>query len=174
MFSSHWHNNNHKQADGSYFIDADPELFAHVLRYLRHGQLPIFYANGQHDFSLYAALLGEARYFQIDRLVGWLEKKKYFEAVKIKWIPDQIDGTDLKWETTSTNEEIEYHPFQTTERVYVCPREIPSHRGNRHACGRQCEDARGNAPLEYVKEYGMRTLVIRKRVVFNHALCFEV
>ncbi|KAL3465583.1 hypothetical protein BJX64DRAFT_285515 [Aspergillus heterothallicus] len=29
--------------DGSYFIDADPDLFVHILRYLRRGLYPIFY-----------------------------------------------------------------------------------------------------------------------------------
>jgi phytoene desaturase (3,4-didehydrolycopene-forming) len=29
--------------DGSYFVDADPALFEHILRYLRHSIYPILY-----------------------------------------------------------------------------------------------------------------------------------
>jgi hypothetical protein len=57
------------QADGSYFIDADAELFEHILHYLRHGVLLVFYdkSNG-HDHAQYLALLKEAEYFQITQL----------------------------------------------------------------------------------------------------------
>jgi BTB/POZ domain-containing protein KCTD9 len=37
LFSGRWDN---VEADGSDFIDADPELFEHILRYLRRGVLP--------------------------------------------------------------------------------------------------------------------------------------
>jgi BTB/POZ domain-containing protein KCTD9 len=64
--------------EGSYFVDADPQLFDHILRYLRRGVLPIFYDNIRgHDHGLYRALLEEARYFQIDRLENWLSDKSY-------------------------------------------------------------------------------------------------
>ncbi|KAI9773729.1 MAG: hypothetical protein M1839_002027 [Geoglossum umbratile] len=64
------------QADGSYFIDADPGLFEHILRYLRRAVLPVFYDKLKgHDHALYLALLEEAKYFQIARLAKWLEEK---------------------------------------------------------------------------------------------------
>lgn len=63
-------------------IDADPDLFSHILRYLRRGLLPIFYdAMKGHDHALYLALLEEARYFQIPRLETWLSSKSYLDAV---------------------------------------------------------------------------------------------
>ncbi len=173
MLSGHWHNNNDKQPDGSYFVDADPELFAHILRYLRHGMLPIFYVNGHHEYGLYAALLGEARYFQVDRLVGWLERKRYLDAVKIERTAEEIDGMGSLQETTLANQEIEYHPFQTSKKVYVCPRGIWNHRGNPRACGRMCQKARGDDSDGYEEEEGWEALVIRKKVVFNHGLCVE-
>ncbi|ERF69681.1 hypothetical protein EPUS_03673 [Endocarpon pusillum Z07020] len=169
MFSGNWHNT--KQPDGSYFIDADPDLFAHILRYLRHNMLPLFYANGHHDLGLYAALLGEAKYFQIPSLVKWLEHETYFRAVKVQRDVDEAENVlDLR-DLTKSNEEVEYHPFRTTEKVYVCPRGISLHRGRPNACGRLCQRARGDDPEEYEDEDVYKALVIRKTVVFDHRLC---
>ncbi|KAL8866719.1 MAG: hypothetical protein Q9174_006127, partial [Haloplaca sp. 1 TL-2023] len=43
-----------KQPDGSFFLDQDPELFKHVLRFLRHGVFPLSYGNAKgHDFATY-------------------------------------------------------------------------------------------------------------------------
>ncbi len=73
--------NEYPPLDGIYYIDRDGDLFAHVLHYLRSLHLPIFWEprNG-HDRLLYHQLLGEARYFNIPKLVEWLRGKK------IHWI----------------------------------------------------------------------------------------
>jgi hypothetical protein len=55
------------------------------MRYLRRGVLPIFHDNTKgHHYSLYVALLEEAKLFQISLLEKWLKNKGYFEALKIK------------------------------------------------------------------------------------------
>lgn len=47
-----------KQPDGSLWVDADPDIFTRILRYLRHGVLPVFYDQSKgHDFPLYLAVL---------------------------------------------------------------------------------------------------------------------
>ncbi len=62
LLSERWDN---ADADGSYFIDADPDLFEHILRYLRRGVFPIFYDNVKgHNHALYLALLQEANIFK--------------------------------------------------------------------------------------------------------------
>jgi hypothetical protein len=61
LLSGRWDN---AQEDGSYFIDADPDLFKHVLHYLRRGILPIFYDMIKgHDRSLYVALTWRSKIF---------------------------------------------------------------------------------------------------------------
>jgi len=66
LLSGRW--NSALLPDGSYFVDADPGLFKHILRYLRRGLFPIFRdIQKGHDHLLYLALLEEARYFQVTR-----------------------------------------------------------------------------------------------------------
>ncbi|KAF2177808.1 hypothetical protein K469DRAFT_497317, partial [Zopfia rhizophila CBS 207.26] len=49
--------------DDSYFINADPGLFKHTLQYPRRSVLPVFYDEIKgHDYTLYGALLEEARF----------------------------------------------------------------------------------------------------------------
>ncbi|KAG6100848.1 hypothetical protein E4U30_003718 [Claviceps sp. LM220 group G6] len=79
--------------DGTYFIDTDPALFEHILRYLRQPIFPLFYdqAHG-HDIGLYAALLNQANYFQISRLQKWLAAKRYLEAIQVKHTMDVVEN----------------------------------------------------------------------------------
>src|SRR4051812_26960470 len=59
LLSGRWDNT---LEDGSHFIDADPALFQHILRYLRRGVFPLFFdLEKGHDYSLYLSLLEEAR-----------------------------------------------------------------------------------------------------------------
>ncbi|KAG5918694.1 hypothetical protein E4U61_001559 [Claviceps capensis] len=79
--------------DGTYFIDADPVLFEHILRYLRHPAFPLFYDHVHgHDVGLYASLHNEASYFQIHRLQKWLAAKRYLEAIQVKHTADVVEN----------------------------------------------------------------------------------
>ncbi len=134
---------------------------------------PIFHAHGHHDLGLYAALLGEARYFQIAGLVEWLERERYFQAVKVQRVAEEIEGTADLHGLTRSNELVEYYPFQTKRKVYVCPRGLYVHRGKPNACGRLCEREREDDKDDYEDEDSFHTLVVRKTVVVDHKLCFE-
>jgi len=63
------------EADGSYFLDADPELFTHLLRFMRRPQVyPLFYDRAKgFDYDLYNRLQVEAEYFQMDSLATWIK-----------------------------------------------------------------------------------------------------
>lgn len=73
----------HSPDEGSYFVDADPGLFSHILRYLRTGMYPLFYdsTNG-HDEPQYLALLNQARFYEIGKLEDWLTSKEYLNVVQ--------------------------------------------------------------------------------------------
>lgn len=70
--------------DGSYFIDGDPVLFQTILQYLRSGILPLFFepVTQTHDLAKYAAILGEARYYGINKLEAWILDKHYLQVVQ--------------------------------------------------------------------------------------------
>ncbi|KAG6207454.1 hypothetical protein E4U35_000943 [Claviceps purpurea] len=83
--------------DGIYFVDADPALFEHILRYLRQSVFPLFYRQSiGHNLGLYAALCKEAEFFQILRLHIWLTEGRYLDAVHEKkgWKVVNMDRLD--------------------------------------------------------------------------------
>ncbi|QQK43725.1 Potassium channel tetramerization-type BTB domain [Penicillium digitatum] len=140
------------RADGSYFLDADPTLFEHILRYLRRRVLPIFYDIGKgHDHALYLALLEEAKYFQIARLQDWLENKQYLHALSVECSIEEDEGTPCRT-TLSTDTSVKYYPGWGTKKV-------------------QCLKARGDADAVYDEEPVSRWLVVKKRTVFDMQAC---
>jgi hypothetical protein len=66
-----------KSRSGSYFLDADPNLFEHLLRFMRRPEVfPLFYNHAAgFDYDLYNRLQAEAEYFQIDALYEWIKAK---------------------------------------------------------------------------------------------------
>ena len=94
--------------DGDITVQADPELFGHILNYLEEGAYPIILrTNGTHDIAKYVACLKEARYFHLERLADWLERARYAEAVKLSYPPklvcqEEDESTDtISWLTLS-------------------------------------------------------------------------
>lgn len=172
LLSGRWDNT---LEDGSYFIDSDPTLFEHILRYLRRGIFPLFFdAVKGHDYHLYLSLLEEARYFQIPRLQDWLEKKRYLEAVRVDITAEQHDSNPSFWHEhleVPVGTAIEYYPSWGTKKVYICPRGIFQHRGRPEACGRRCETARGEGSDKFEEEPCLRVLTMKKVIAFNPNVC---
>lgn len=158
--------------DESYFVDVDPDIFAYILRYLRHEVLPVFYDSLKgHDFPLYLAVFRQAEYFQIPRLVNWLKEKSYLQVVRVQQSAVLLTGENGISGSLMADTVAEYLPTWKTERVYVCPRSIASHRGNPRGCGRQCKNEQGDREDEYEDQLTLVTVAISKRTIFNEALC---
>ncbi|KAI0843557.1 hypothetical protein F5Y06DRAFT_255254 [Hypoxylon sp. FL0890] len=162
--------------DGSYFIDSDPALFEHILRYLRSGNFPFFFDTATQTFDLakYTALLGEARYFGIRKLEEWIENNKYLDLVHLEKsvfiFPDAEDTPLRPYISVRPNTKTEVTTSWRTQKIYICPREIPVHRGNRSLCGQACEKARqqGSGEVEYEDEPILSAVVITTKVILNH------
>ncbi|KAG0651939.1 BTB POZ domain-containing KCTD4 [Hyphodiscus hymeniophilus] len=158
LLSGRWSSN--AQTDGSWFIDADPGLFEHILRYLRRGVLPIFHDSTKgHDHALYRALSVEADFFQIPRLRDWLKQKQYLRAVTTKIYPTVVEGIVRIPGTLAADEQVEYYPVWQMKKIYLCPRGIPVHRGSPELCGRACSNARGSE-TQYDEEQVLKTLIV--------------
>lgn len=143
------------EPDGSYFLDADPDLFEHLLRFMRRPNVfPLFYTKATgFDYDLYNRLEVEAEYFQMGILHAWIKEKKYLNAIITK--TDQPSVMNLKSTSNkncAVNESVDRYMLPRIEKVYVCPRDIFVHRGNPDACGATCRKAQADAKKKFDKE----------------------
>lgn len=83
MLSKTWAENS-CCVNGVPFVDRSALLFEHILDFLRSSAPPIFWTrtNG-FDLPLYASLLREAEYFQVEALATWIREEQYIKAIRI-------------------------------------------------------------------------------------------
>lgn len=126
LVSGRWDHN--QQADGSFFIDANPDLFQHILEYLRRKFMPLCWDHEKgRDLAMYKALLQEAEYYGIPSLSRWLREGRYMEAVSISTsITQQVieDGETIEFSRHSGHRKFATARHQ--EIVWKCS-EFPSH-----------------------------------------------
>ncbi|KAF2797853.1 hypothetical protein K505DRAFT_213414, partial [Melanomma pulvis-pyrius CBS 109.77] len=81
---SRWGDSADRQEDGSYFIDADPEVFEHLLGFMRRpSRFPLYWTKEKgFDYVLYNKLEAEADFFLLHDLRDWIHQKQYLNAVK--------------------------------------------------------------------------------------------
>ena len=153
-----------KQKDGTYIVDSDPELFKHILPFLRTDAYPLFWDQTKgHDFGLYAALQHEAYYLGAFNLAEWLKAKKYLEVVdvniKFEWHEHVEDYCSEKdHERLPSNISTKYYITRWTREALECPRGIAAHTAL-SSCGWQCKAAED--PTE-----GTGVLVVRREIFF--------
>ncbi|KAI9172597.1 Trishanku [Paramyrothecium foliicola] len=160
--------------DRSYFIDGDPDIFEHILRYLRTSKPPLFFDQHTqtHDLAKYAALLGEARYFQMPALESWILKKKYLQVIQTKISLQIFDDSNVSSVMANTTElpstsTIEIFSSSGTRKRLVCPLECVM--GYRHSCGSHCLDQKSPA-YGFEDTPCFNVLVVRRDVTFNPEL----
>lgn len=148
--------------------------------------MPIFYDNAKgHDEVLYAALMEEARYYQAIPLENWIKERKYLEAVTvtishcdlskfelhendlgpIQLIPSP-DNRPISGSDTGTQSHLEW----SKHLIYLCPRRIESHKGDRTRCGRKCDNARGSTD-EFLEIPLLRLVTARTKVTIDREKC---
>ncbi|KAK4690474.1 hypothetical protein P7C71_g6327, partial [Lecanoromycetidae sp. Uapishka_2] len=141
---------NDAQEDGSLFVDVDPDVFQHVLRYLRSGVFPLFYHNTKgFDHNLYNLLAQQADYFQISRLHQWISDKSYLQAIKIIYTTILSDDALALATRHTADLGVEYHPSWKTEKVVK----------------------QGDDPILYEDEQVLQMVQVGKKVVFDASVC---
>ncbi|PSN61704.1 hypothetical protein BS50DRAFT_638994 [Corynespora cassiicola Philippines] len=131
MFSR-WEDNAETEDDGSLFVDADPEVFAILLSYMRRPAIfPLFFTSEKgFDHALYTKLYAEADYFGLDDLCEWIRKRKYI-GYKEEWHLTQAtppytepEGPIVERHTSEKNS-----PFTDTETTLILQAEfdLPLH-----------------------------------------------
>ncbi|KAI0384476.1 BTB/POZ protein [Hypomontagnella monticulosa] len=162
--------------DGSYFIDADPEIFEHILRYLRNGSFPLLFDHDKQilEHAKYLALLADARYFGIRRLEEWIQKMRYLDIVHIQKsilvreirFPGSIDLI----KASPTTSRLDVSTSWVTKQIYVCPKGQPGHRGDVDECNRRCRiDHAGH----YESVTALQAVVVETNMWFNSAVCMD-
>ncbi|KAI9718490.1 MAG: hypothetical protein M1828_006673 [Chrysothrix sp. TS-e1954] len=132
--------------DNIIFEDGGPELFEHILRYLRHGALPLFWTKSDgFDYARYIQLLQEARHYGLQGLVDWINRQGYLRAITVTHsMPgfETRDPDDIPSGLVTSNVDRSYFMHWTTELQYHCPRSIAFHHGQPSRCGNACERAK--------------------------------
>ncbi|KAI9892623.1 MAG: hypothetical protein M1814_001316 [Vezdaea aestivalis] len=83
--------------DTALVVNSKPEVFEHIFNHIQRGICPIFYDKTKgFDYGLYQIVLGEAKYFGVERLGRWIESKGFEKAVfqTITWTNyTAVEGT---------------------------------------------------------------------------------
>ena len=106
------------QPDGAYFVDADPDLFAHLLAFMRRPSVfPVLYTPAAgFDYALYNRLEAEAEHFEIGSLSQWIRDREFERAVKVYThisMTEEIHGGDETTFTTGGTGEIKIVSLQS-------------------------------------------------------------
>lgn len=161
-------------AELRFFIDLDGDVFAHVLRYLRSGIFPVFYDKSKgHDYSLYAMLLGQARYLQIPRLEQWLTEKTYLQAITATSSVSETEFTGSFTEKAGMDSDVKFQSYVRMREADECPRGIPEHMRDPDKCGRKCNKARANGVDMTKDEPYVVVSITRTKVEFDQELCMS-
>ncbi|KAM3505782.1 hypothetical protein MY10362_002755 [Beauveria mimosiformis] len=134
---------------GEYFVDADPDTFSHVLRFLRTRRFPLFYNHASgYDMAKYLELLAAAQYYRIPTLEMWLAEKRYLGIVNIKsdyrkyrlFGDNQITRMEeLCWDREEQGRILSV--WETTGTAHACPQKRWQHDGDKAKCKRaKCYD----------------------------------
>jgi hypothetical protein len=171
-----WEYCSDRQEDGSYFIDADPDVFRHILEFMRRpSKFPLFWTKGTgFDYALYTKLEAEADYFLLHDLRDWIQKKLYLDAVKTVLEVEVLSEYELRdgRNQRRCDADIEIQSFYGSysgQKLFRNSCATHKDNGNIRGCSDCAELMRAFGP-HYDDPPKTLTLVI-KRTVFDEIIC---
>jgi hypothetical protein len=162
------------QRDGTYFIDADPALFEHLLNFMRRPSVfPVFWSQDKgFDYNLYQRLQAEAEYFQMSSLDKWIKEEKYLQAVTIRtYEPVTRDLDKVTQERIAGNMTKDWHYVPKVHKTSIRPRRIQCRYGKREACGGACHGYKGDDNTDYDEADYLEVVTVKREVVFDEEVC---
>ena len=136
-----------------FFVDADPALFEHILRYLRTRRYPLLFDADRrgHDELLYAEIQHAARFYGLARLARWIGEKRYRQAVTTHLRPGrrtfygaQIPRCAELVEPGGGHRIVPLRVEQQRTMAHKCPAGKLAHHGDRESClADDCDRAGG-------------------------------
>ncbi|KAL8707784.1 MAG: hypothetical protein Q9220_007236 [cf. Caloplaca sp. 1 TL-2023] len=164
------------QHDGSYFIDADPRIFKHILHYLRHGVYPLCYSRsdgGYHDYTTYLAIRQLADYLGISALVSWFDERMWMSGVKKSYSTEIMEtlGSHPGYRSIDSDEVVRHYPLWKEGKRYLCPGGIRLHYDKPWMCVKACGAARESRQINYEDYANLTILVVKERLRFSRPYC---
>ncbi|TLD21012.1 Potassium channel tetramerization-type BTB domain [Venturia nashicola] len=170
--SDRWNTCALEARDGVYIMEGNADMFTYLYDYMVYGSFPLFYDYHKgFAYAKYARLLVEAEYWQVDGVTDWIKGKKFEGAVDINITCIDLEGTVNG--TLPAGAFYEFHPRVHVDRIYICPRDIFVHRGDKRRCGIACMKAKGDDDDRYEKEETLKTMRIEKKVMIHDGLLKE-
>ncbi|KAJ6786033.1 hypothetical protein PWT90_06567 [Aphanocladium album] len=128
--------------DGEYFLDADPDIFSQVMRFLRTRRFPLFWDNASgYDTAKYLELLVAAQFYHIPTLEMWLTEKRYLGVMNIKseYKKYRLYGTDqiVRMHELCWDREEQCRILSISEskgKAHACPQKFWRHDGDQGKC----------------------------------------
>lgn len=188
LFSGRWPDSS---KDGVLTLDADADVFKHIMRFFRSGVLPVFYDGLKgFDHQLYSLLLEQAEFFLIDRLRDWILEKRYLQAVKLvrsvklsestRWIDVDSDVADRGLHKFDNREytgdtKVEHFVYSTNRKFRACEETSCDRDGEPQTsycteiCSRIPQDGQ-----DYVERDVVNLVEVCTKTVFDHRICREI
>ncbi|KAI0385471.1 hypothetical protein F5Y04DRAFT_276800 [Hypomontagnella monticulosa] len=169
--------------DGALFVDSDPDIFGHIINFLRTGIYPLFFDSNTQTFDHveYFYLLTESKRFGVQKLIDWITDKKYLNAVKVTksvTILDDITSgflQDYLNQRAPSDDKVDVSTTWAAKKVYLCPRGIEVHRGDRSRCGRVCEAVRRQrgGRVEFEETSMLSAIITTTKISIDPQYCLD-
>ena len=165
-------------SDGVYNIYGRDDMFQYILQYCHSHMYPLLFSEEKgFDKIGYTVLLGESIRFGIKDLTEWIKGAKYTEMIqmhlnveKIK-IENELNIPNILF---NSNQTVSIQPFEWTENVYKCPRNVNVHRGHPEYCGKECHRVMPESGPTYEPVSNFGVMLTKKSFTINYEALMPV